>query len=78
MNKIIKVLLVIPAYNEEKNLVQLMESIDSYTKNLSNKMQLDYIIINDGSTDNTIELCKKNSYNVISVCSNHVKLQLTH
>lgn len=70
MDKIIKVLLVIPAYNEEKNLVQLMENIDSYTKNLSNKMQLDYIIINDGSTDNTIELCKKNSYNVINLICN--------
>ena len=41
---ILKTLLIIPAYNEEDN-------IETTIKKISNKY--DYIIINDGSTDNT-------------------------
>ena len=31
---------------------------------------MDYIIINDGSTDKTKEICKKNNYNVINLIHN--------
>ena len=71
MNELIKVLLIIPAYNEEKNLTHLVECINSYrSKEVLMKYQLDYIIINDGSTDCTAELCKRNNYNVINLVHN--------
>ena len=55
-----KLLIIIPAYNEEK-------SIESVIDNLSEKFpQFDYVIINDGSKDDTLRICEENGYNVIS------------
>lgn len=56
-----KVLIIIPAYNESKNIVSVITDIN---KNLSNP---NYIIINDCSTDETALICKKNEYNVINL-----------
>ena len=41
---------VIPAYNEEKNIIK---AIDSVLKNNYPQDQLEVIVVNDGSTDNT-------------------------
>ncbi len=55
-----KLLIIIPAYNEEK-------SIESVINNLSERFpQYDYVIINDGSKDDTLKICEENGYNVIS------------
>lgn len=59
-----KVLLIIPCYNEEKNIEKLISNINT------NYSAYDYIIINDCSTDNTETICKRNSYNYISLCTN--------
>lgn len=48
----IKILLIIPAYNEEKNLPDLLQRIEEYTS------WLDLIVINDGSKDNTIDVLR--------------------
>ena len=50
-----KVLLIIPAYNEELNLEKVIEDIITHTA-------YDYIIIDDCSTDRTMELCEKMGY----------------
>ena len=56
-----KILLIIPAFNEE-------ESIEKVIDNLTvNYPKLDYIIINDGSKDRTEEICIKRGYNFISL-----------
>ncbi len=53
------VLILIPAYNESG-------SIESVIDNISNKYpQYDYIIVNDGSSDNTLNICKNNNYSYI-------------
>jgi len=52
-----KVLLIIPAYNEEKNIKRVYQSITNYNKN--NKVNYDAIVINDGSTDKTKEILDK-------------------
>ena len=57
-----KILLIIPAYNEEK-------SIES-TINLILKTNYDYIIINDGSTDSSKRIITKNNYNCINLLFN--------
>ena len=56
-----KVLIIIPAYNESK-------SIENVVKNLKAIVpQMDYLIINDCSKDNTVEICKQNNYNFVSL-----------
>ena len=55
-----KVLLIIPAHNEEASIQKTVESIKNY----------DYIIINDGSTDQTEQILIDNHYNFISLCFN--------
>lgn len=51
-----KVLVIIPAYNEEKNIKGVVEKLKEECP------QYDYLIVNDGSKDNTVEVCKKNQY----------------
>ncbi len=56
-----KVLIVIPAYNEEKNIVRVVEEIkEKYS-------QYDYLIVNDGSRDNTSEVCEEHNYNLVDL-----------
>lgn len=56
-----KVLVIIPAYNEE-------EAIANTVNNLKKTCpEVDYIIINDCSKDKTLEICKKNKFNVIDL-----------
>lgn len=63
-----KVLMIIPAYNEELNIENTINKIVKYDNKSKNK--IDYIIINDGSTDRTKEICKENNYNVINLVHN--------
>ena len=59
-----KVLIIIPAYNEEKSIKKVIERLQSTCP------QYDYVIINDGSTDRTKEICKKNQYHEINLPEN--------
>ena len=54
-----RLLIIIPAYNEEASIVSTVENLISVCP------QYDYVIINDGSNDRTLSLCKKHNYNVI-------------
>lgn len=54
-----KILIVIPAYNEAQNIKKTIEDIQLNTRGM------DYIIINDGSLDNTIEIVEENKFNCI-------------
>ena len=49
-----KILLIIPAYNEQDSILSTTKTIDEYNKNHSHL--LDYIVINDGSKDNTEQI----------------------
>lgn len=55
-----KTLIIIPAYNEEENLERVISNLEK------NYPQYDYLIVNDGSKDNTEKICKKHSYNYVS------------
>ena len=59
-----KVLMIIPAYNESKNILNTVKSLSN---NKSDNYKLDYIIINDGSKDDTVDVCKKNKLNYINL-----------
>ena len=62
-----KVLMIIPAYNESKSIVNTVNSIKN-TK-LKNHT-LDYVVINDGSKDNTKQVCEENNINFIDLPMN--------
>ena len=54
-----KKLIIIPAYNEEKNILKVCNGIYDYNK--KNKDNFDIIVINDGSKDKTEEVLTKNN-----------------
>lgn len=54
-------LIIIPAYNEAENLTKVILGIEKLGTDF------DYVIINDGSTDNTQKLCQKKAYNVVNL-----------
>ena len=63
-----KILIIIPAYNEEENILNTYNSIKEYNK--KNKTNYDVIVINDGSKDNTEEILQKNKINHIRLIQN--------
>ena len=63
-----KILLVIPSYNEEDNVLKNYKKILEYNKKY--KANYDVIIINDGSMDKTEEICIQNHIPHISLIHN--------
>lgn len=63
-----RILLIIPAYNEEKSLLSTVERISKY--NEKHNTNYNYIVINDGSEDATHEICKKNYITHLNLCIN--------
>ena len=59
-----RILLIIPAYNEAQNIDHVIQNI------IRNYPQYDYVIVNDGSTDHTYDICKKRGYNVLNLSVN--------
>ncbi len=55
-----KTLIIIPAYNEQDNIERVVNNL------IDNYPQYDYVIINDGSKDNTESICEARGYNFIS------------
>lgn len=64
-----KVLLIIPAYNEQYNILKVINSITTFAKQ-RDKYTLDYIVINDGSTDSTQAVCESNNIKCINLINN--------
>lgn len=56
-----KVLVVIPAYNEEANIETVVEEL------VQNYPELDYIVVNDGSKDNTARICREHGYHLLDL-----------
>lgn len=54
-----KVLIIVPAYNEDESLQRVVKHlIDTCPK-------YDYVIVDDGSSDRTKEICEQNGFNAI-------------
>ena len=56
-----RILLIIPAYNEEENIESVVNNIQQ------NYPQYDYVIVNDGSGDRTEEICEDNEYRLLNL-----------
>lgn len=56
-----KVLIIIPAYNEAECIETVVDNL------IENYPQYDYVIINDGSTDDTRKVCAKRKFNFMDL-----------
>ncbi|MGI6616864.1 MAG: glycosyltransferase family 2 protein [Saccharofermentanales bacterium] len=54
-----KVLIIIPSYNEQECIVGVVEDLMCHG--------YDYIVVNDGSTDNSVQLMKENRINYLDL-----------
>lgn len=57
-----KTLLIIPAYNEEGSLKNTVDSLGG--------LSVDYLIVNDGSKDGTVQVCRDNQYPFLDLSTN--------
>lgn len=56
-----KVLIIIPAYNESESI----RNVVGYM--IRQAPQYDYLVINDGSTDNTLKICEEQQYQYLDL-----------
>ena len=56
-----KVLIIIPAYNEQDNIERVVDNL------IENYPEYDYIVVNDGSRDRTPEICKEKNYKFLDM-----------
>lgn len=56
-----RLLIVIPAYNEEENIVRVVDDLTCRFP------QYDYVVVNDGSRDKTAALCRAHGYRLIDL-----------
>lgn len=56
-----KLLIIIPAYNEQDNIERVVNNL------IENFPQYDYVVVNDGSKDRTAEICQENGYNFLDL-----------
>lgn len=54
-----KMLLIIPAYNEEANIIRVVDTL------IIEYPQYDYVVVNDGSKDNTAQICKERGFRLV-------------
>lgn len=59
-----KIIITIPAYNEEKDIGQVLKEIK--TAMAPTKYDYEILVLDDGSTDNTAEIARKNGATIIS------------
>lgn len=56
-----ELLIIIPAYNEEKSIERVVNHV------INDYQEYDYVVVNDGSKDHTAKICRKNGYNLIDL-----------
>ena len=56
-----RTLAIIPAYNEEGSIEATIEELKAVAP------QVDYVVVNDGSRDDTAKICRERGYNLISL-----------
>ncbi len=59
-----KKIVIIPAYNESGSLLQAVKDIEEHAPGF------DYLVVNDCSTDGTLELCRKEKLNYVNLSVN--------
>lgn len=57
-----KVLVIVPAYNEQESILNVVRDIQA--------AGYDYVVVNDGSTDGTLEICQRHNLNFLNLSQN--------
>jgi glycosyltransferase involved in cell wall biosynthesis len=57
-----KVLLIIPAYNEEESILNVVRTVE--------RAGYDYVVVNDGSHDDTAKICRRHGINFVDLFYN--------
>lgn len=57
-----RTLVIIPAYNEAESILAVVRSVE--------RVGYDYLVVNDGSTDATEDVCRRNGLNMLSLSEN--------
>lgn len=65
MKKTNSLLVIIPAYNEEESITMVVNELKSLCAS-----NIDYIVVNDGSTDRTYDICLKEGFPVLDIPMN--------
>ncbi|OUN89035.1 glycosyltransferase family 2 protein [[Collinsella] massiliensis] len=60
----LKTLIIIPAYNEEESLKHTVDKLVAAVPHV------DYLIVNDGSTDSTVRVCRESGYPFLDLQTN--------
>lgn len=60
-----KTLIIIPAYNEEKNILDTVKDILELKRE-----DIEYVVVNDGSRDDTLRILKENKISYINLPAN--------
>ena len=60
--KSLSILVIVPAYNEESSIIATVSEVI--------RAGFDYVVVNDGSRDNTLNLCRENNLNVLNLPRN--------
>ena len=60
----LRTLLIIPAYNEEASLKSTVESV------VRKAPSVDFLVVNDGSKDGTVSVCRENGYPFLDLPTN--------
>lgn len=53
-----KISVVVPCYNEEKSLPLFYDAVNKISKKMK-KIDFEFLFVNDGSSDNTLNVCKE-------------------
>ena len=61
-SKSLRVLVIVPAYNEQDAILATVEKIRA--------CGYDYVVVNDGSTDDTLSICREHGLNVLDLPQN--------
>ncbi len=59
-----KRLLIIPAFNEQDSIINTINDVKQHCPDW------DFVVINDGSADNTYNICKENNYPCLNLTAN--------
>lgn len=63
-----RILVIIPAYNEEESILNTVKALTQCR--FSSDYSVDYVVINDGSTDNTLNILKSNKLKFLNLPMN--------
>jgi len=67
-----KINICIPVYNEEENLIDFIESINTYLENFKYKsIHLNVVFYNDGSSDNSLNILENSGHTILSELNNN-------